>query len=79
MHLNPARRPGKHDPQLRLERLASLTLGDRPPLVVCLESQEPHIRVLWGDQFVTPSFAQLNLDDGKVLAFSGDIRLGLLP
>ena len=44
-----------------------------------VEAPEPHIRVLWGAQFVTSSFAQPTPEDGKVLAFSRDIRLGLLP
>ena len=48
-------------------------------LLVCLEAPEPHIRVLWGAQFVTQSFAQPTLEDGKVLAFSRDIGLDLLP
>ena len=47
--------------------------------MVYVEAPEPHIRVLWGAQFVTPSFAQPTPEDGKVLAFSRDIRLGLLP
>ena len=62
-----------------LERLATLPLGERPQLVVCLEDPEPHIRVLWVAQFVTLSFAQPTPEDGKVLAFARDIRLGLLP
>ena len=66
-------------PQSWMERLATLPLGDRPPLVVFLEAPEPHIRVLWGAQFVTPSFAQPTPEDGKVLAFARDTRLGLLP
>ena len=32
--------------QARLERLETLTLGDRPPLVVCLEAPDPHTRVI---------------------------------
>ena len=46
--------------------------------MVCIEVPEPNIRVLWGAQFVTPSFAQPTLEDGKVLAFVRDIRLSLL-
>ena len=46
--------------------------------MVCLEDPEPHICLLWGAQFVTLSFAQLTPEDGKVLAFTRDIRLGLL-
>ena len=66
-------------PQLRLERLATLPLGERPPLVVYLEAPEPHIHVLWGAQFMTLSFLQPTLEDGKALAFAKDIHLGLLP
>ena len=56
-----------------------MPLGERPPLVVFLESQELHIRVLWGAPFMTLSFAQPTPEEGKVLAFARDIRLGLLP
>ena len=66
-------------PCSQLEILATLPLGDKPPLVVCLEAPEPHIRVLWGAQFVTPSFAQPTPEDRKVLAFDRDICLVLLP
>ena len=47
--------------------------------MVCLEAPEPHICLLWGAQFVTPSFSQPTPEDGKVPAFAGDIRLDLLP
>ena len=47
--------------------------------MVCYEAPEPHIHVIWCAQFVTPSFAQSTLEDGKVLIFAGDIRLGLVP
>ena len=62
-------------PQSRLKLLASLPLGERSPLVVCLNSPEPHIQVLWGTRFVTPSFAQPTPEDGKVLVFARDIQL----
>ena len=67
------------NPQSRMERLATLPLGERLPIVVCLEAPESHIRVIWGAQFVTPSFAQPTPEIRKVLAFARDIRLGLLP
>ena len=35
--------------------------------------------MIWGAQFVTPSFAQPTPESMKVLAFARDIRLGLLP
>ena len=66
-------------PQSQLERLATLPLGERPPLVVFLESPESHIHVLWGNQLINLYFAQQTLEDGKVISFAGDIRLGLLP
>ena len=56
-------------PQLRIHRLVTLQLGERPPLVVFHKVPEIHIRVLWGAQFVTQSFAQPTLQDGKILAF----------
>ena len=34
--------------------------------------------MLWGTQFMTPSFAQPTPEDREVLAFARDIRLGLL-
>ena len=56
-----------------------MPLGERPPLVVYLEAPEPHIRMLWGTQFVTLSFAQPTPEDGKGLAFAQYIHLRLLP
>ena len=55
-----------------------MPLRERPPLVVCLDTPDPHTCVLWGAQFVTPFFAQPTPKDGKVLAFARDIGLGLL-
>ena len=65
-------------PHLRMERPTNFPLGERPLLVVCLEAPEPHIRVIWGAQFVTPSFSQPTPEDGEVLAFAREICLGLL-
>ena len=48
---------GNMTPGSRLERLVTLPLGKRPPLVVCLEAPELHIHVFLGAQFVTLSFA----------------------
>ena len=45
--------------------------------MVCLEAPDPHIRVIWGTQFVIPSFAQPTPEDGKVLTFARYICLGL--
>ena len=62
--------------QLRLERLATLPLGERSPLVVCFESPDAYIRVIWGTQFISLYFAQPTPKNGKALAFAWDIRLG---
>ena len=43
-----------------------------------LEDPDQHIRMLWGTQFVTPSFEKPTPEDGNVLALARDIRLGLL-
>ena len=67
------------NPRLHLERLATLTLEERPLIVVCLKALEPHIRVILGAQFVTPYFAQPIPEDSKVFAFASDTCLGLLP
>ena len=48
-------------------------------MLVCLESPEMQIIVLWVTQFVTPSFVRLTPEDRKVLALVRDIRLGELP
>ena len=47
--------------------------------MVCLEAPEPYIRTLWGTGFATQSFVQPIPEDGKVLAFAGDIFLGMIP
>ena len=44
--------------------------------MVCLEVPELHIRMLWGTQVLTPSFAQ---PTGRSLSLRKDFRLGLLP
>ena len=45
-------------PQSRLERIVTLPVGERPTVLVSIDSPEPHIRVLWGNQFITPYFAR---------------------
>ena len=65
--------------RLRLEIIATLPLTDQTLLLIFLEIPEPHIPVLWGVQYVTPSFSQATPEDGTVLAFSRDSRLGILP
>ena len=56
-----------------------MTLAERPLLLTCGNKPSPHIRVLWGVQYVTPSFARATPEDGKVLAFARDVRLGTPP
>ena len=65
--------------KLRLESILTFLVGERLPVLVCLDSQEPHIRVLWGTQFVTPSFVRPTPEGGKVLASARDIWLSQLP
>ena len=67
------------NPQSRIERIYTFSLGERTPLVVCLKTPEPHIRVLWVTHFVTPSFARPTPENGNILAFAQYIRLGQLP
>ena len=66
-------------PHSRLKRLATLTLAERPHLVVCIEIPDPHIRVLWGVECVIPSFTRPTPEDGKTLAFAMGILQGQLP
>ena len=61
-------------PHNRLDRIVTLPLGER-----CLDYPEPHIRVLWGTQFVTPPFTRPTSEDRKVLKFARDIQLVQLP
>ena len=65
--------------QTRLERIVTFPLGERPAVLVCLESPEPHIRMLLVTQFVTPSFTRPTSEDRKVLKFARDIQLVQLP
>ena len=44
--------------------------------MVCLEYPEPHIRMLWGTQFVNLSFVQ---PTGRSLPSREEIHLGVLP
>ena len=46
--------------------------------MVCLEASEMQIRVLWGTQFITPSFVRPTLEAVKVLVFARNIGLGWL-
>ena len=65
-------------PRSCFERLATLPLSERPLLLVCLEKTDPHTRILWGAQYVTPFFARATPEDGTVLVFARDVRLGHL-
>ena len=66
-------------PRSRLELLMTLSLSERPFILICLATPEPHIRVLWGVQCVTPFFTNSTPEDRKVPAFSQYARLGILP
>ena len=66
-------------PRSGLKRLASLFLADRSPVMVCLEELEPHIQVLCGLRFATPSYTSATPKDRKFLAFSRDIRGVQIP
>ena len=66
-------------PKARLECIITLPLGKRPQLVVCLKSPAMHIRVIWGNQFVTPSFVRPTPEDEKVLTFVREFRMDQLP
>ena len=46
--------------------------------MVCFDASEPHIRILWVTQFVTPTFEKPTPEDGKLLSLTRDIQLGLL-
>ena len=50
-----------------------------PLLLMCLANPELHIKILWGAQYVNPSFMRTTPEDGNVLIFSRDVRLGHLP
>ena len=65
--------------QTRLERIVTFPLGERPAVLVCLESPEPHIRMLLVTQFVTPSFTRPTSEDRKVITFARYIQLSQLP
>ena len=56
-----------------------MPLTERPLLLICLLTPEPHIRVLWGVHYVIPYFTRATSEDAEVLAFSQDFRLGILP
>ena len=58
-------------PCFRINRLATLSLAYRPPLVVCVETPDPHTRVLWGVEYMMPQFlSSPTPKDGKVIAFT---------
>ena len=56
-----------------------LPLEERPQVLVCFDSPEPHTRVLWGTQYINPYFAQTTPEGGKVLAFEQEVQTGHLP
>ena len=66
-------------PKSILYRIVTFPVGKRPLLMVCIDSPELYIIVLWLTQFITPSFSRLTPGDGEVLAFTRYIQLGQLP
>lgn len=46
--------------------------------MVCIETPEPHIRGIWGTQYVTLSFARPTPEESKVLAFTRYFCMGHL-
>ena len=50
-------------------------LAEFPPLVICVETPMSHVRVLWGSNYVTPSFVRTIIEDKKVPAFAWDMKL----
>ena len=66
-------------PRSRPGLLANLPLAERPSLVVCVETTYPHIRFLWGVEYMMPSFTQPTPKYGKVLVFTRDMWKGQLP
>ena len=59
--------------------LATLTIAERPTLVMCVENLDTYTRFLWGVEYVMPSFTRPNPEDGKFIAFARDTRKGQLP
>ena len=61
--------------RLQLKRLINLLLTERPPVLVSVDTPEPHTIVIRGTQYFTPSFARPLLEERKLLAFARDIQL----
>ena len=59
--------------------MMTLTLSYTPPLVIYIDTPTPHIRVIWGAHYVTPSSVLPTPEYGKVLAFARDIHLIQIP
>ena len=66
-------------PRYRIQRLATLPLEERPLLVVCVDTLNLHIRVLWGAKYVIPSFIQITPKYSKFLVFPWDVSQGQVP
>ena len=65
--------------QANVEMLVTLPLAEQPPLVICVYQPPPHIRVLWGPQFVIPYLYCLTPEDGKVISLYRDIHDAQIP
>ena len=57
-------------PRSLLDRLATLPLTERPLLLICLSTLEPHIQILWGMHYIIPYFTRATPEYGAVLAFT---------
>ena len=55
---------------LRLQIFSTLLLTDQPLLLLCMVTQELHIRVLWEVHHVTQYFTRAITEDGTVLTFA---------
>ena len=61
------------------EYLGILTTSIDPALLVIVEELTRHIRVLWGIEKLTFSYANRTALDGHIIAFSRDIVAGNTP
>ena len=57
-------------PRLRLKRIATLPLSERPLLLICLDIPKTHIHLLLGAQYITPYLARGAQEDGTILDFT---------
>ena len=55
--------------KVHLEWLATFLIRERPPLIIFPDTPSPYIRLLWGTEFVDPSYLSPTQKYGKVLLF----------